>query len=110
MLLLPLYLFSVLITRMYEDKYDVPVSFDSGLRTSWRHCSWRDRLAISPWSVTALQICRWRVGTLFASCTVTVVQNMPVWPISPLPLKKKKLAPRRFFSKWFRATVCAFVD
>lgn len=55
-------------------------------------------------------MCRRRVGMLFVSCTAIVVQNLPAWPTSPPPREKKKLAPRRFFSKYVRATVRAIVD
>ena len=41
---------------------------------------------------------------------VILVQNLPVYPISPLPLEKKKLAPRRFYSKYLRAIVRVIID
>jgi hypothetical protein len=39
-----------------------------------------------------------------------LVTNFPAWPTSPPPCEKKKLAPRRFWSKYFRAIVRAMVD
>jgi hypothetical protein len=39
-----------------------------------------------------------------------LVTNLPAWPTSPPPREKKKLAPRRFCSKYLRATVRAIVD
>ena len=42
---------------------------------------------------------------LLASCNTILVTNLPAWPTSPPPREKKKLAPRRFWSKYLRATV-----
>jgi hypothetical protein len=39
-----------------------------------------------------------------------LVTNLPAWPTSPPPREKKKLAARRFSSKYLRATVRAIVD
>src|ERR1700710_2826422 len=39
-----------------------------------------------------------------------LVTNLPAWPTSPPPREKKKLAPRRFWSRHLRATVRAIVD
>jgi hypothetical protein len=101
---------SASITRTYEARKLLPSSFDSGPRTSSRHWSRRDRLAMSLYSVVALQINRWRVGTLLASCTAMLVTNLPAWPTSPPPCEKKKLAPRRTRSEYSRAMVRAIVD
>ena len=51
-----------------------------------------------------------REGTLLASCHAILVTNLPAWPTSPPPREKKKLAPRRFRSRYLRATVRAIVD
>jgi hypothetical protein len=96
--------------RTYEEWQPLPSSFDIGRRTSWCHWSQSDWLVMSLRSVIASQMYRWRVGTLFASCTATLVTNLPAWPTSPSPFVKKKLAPSRFFSKYLRATVRAMVD
>jgi hypothetical protein len=39
-----------------------------------------------------------------------LVTSLPAWPTSPPPREKKKLAPRRFWSRYLRATVRAIVD
>jgi hypothetical protein len=110
MLLLSPHSSSASTTRTYEEWQLLPSSFNRGRRTSWCHWSRRDWLAISLCSVTASQMYRRRVGTLFASCTATLVTNLPAWPTSPPPFVKKKLAPSRLFSKYLRATVRAIVD
>src|SRR5579862_2828959 len=51
-----------------------------------------------------------REDTLLASCHAMLVTNLPAWPTSPPPREKKKLAPRRFWSRHLRATVRAIVD
>jgi hypothetical protein len=61
-------------------------------------------------SLCSLWMIRWRVGTLFASCTAMLVTNFLAWLTSPLSREKKKLAPRRFCSKYLPATVRAIVD
>ena len=38
------------------------------------------------------------------------VKNLPAWPTSPPPREEKNLAPRRFRSKYVRATMRAIVD
>lgn len=97
-------------TRMYEDGQSFSPSFDSGRRTSCCHWSRRNWLAISRRSVRASHMCWLREGMLFASCHAMLVTNLPAWPTSPPPREKKKLAPRRFCSKYLRATVRAIVD
>jgi hypothetical protein len=97
-------------TRIYEEWQPLPSSFNSGSRTSSCHWSRRDRLVILLHSVTASEMYRRRVRTLLASCTATLVTNLPACPTSPPPRVKKKLAPRRFWSKYLRATVRAIVD
>lgn len=44
------------------------------------------------------------------SCTAIVVINLVAFSTSPPPLAKKKLAPRRLSSKYFRATVREIAD
>ena len=94
-------------TRMYET---FSLSFDIGRSTSCSHWSRRDWFAISRRSCMALQMCCWREGIFVASCTAMLMTNLPAWPTSPPPREKKKLAPRRFWSKYLRATVRAIVD
>lgn len=101
---------SASITGTYDEWQLLPSSFDRGRRMSWCHWSRRDWLAILLCSVTASRMYRRRVGTLFASCTATLVTNLLAWPASPLPFVKKKLALSRLFSKHLRATVRAMVD
>jgi len=98
------------MTRTYWGWQLVPSSFDKGPRTSWCHWSRRDWLAISLRSVIPAQMCLSREGTLLASCTATLVTNLPAWLTSPLPFVKKKLAPSCFFSEYPRAIVRAIVD
>jgi hypothetical protein len=97
-------------TSTYGDGQELLSSLDNGRRTSWRHWSRRDWLAISFCSIIASEINRWICGTLRASCTAKLVKNLPAWPTSPPPLEKKKLAPRCFWSKYLWATVRAIVD
>jgi len=103
---------SASITRRKEDGDKGLSSFTNfnGRMTSSRHCSERDRFAISLRSLTISQICVWRDGTASASCTARLVTNLPAWLTSPPPLEKKKLAPRRFCSLNLRATVREIVD
>jgi len=70
-----------------------------------RHWPRRDRAGISLRFVTASQIYLRSAGTLFASCTSILVKNLAALPTSPPPWEKKKLAPRRFSSKYLRAIV-----
>ena len=77
---------------------------------SWRHWSRREWFAISICSSAASEMYRPNDGALYASYIAIVVKNLPAWPTSPPPLEKKKLAPRRFCSKYLRATVRAIVD
>jgi hypothetical protein len=97
-------------TRMHEDREPLPFSFDRGRRTSCCHWSRRDWFAMPRRSARASHMCRSREGMLLASCTAMLVTNLPAWPTSPPPREKKKLAPRRFLSKYRRATVRAIVD
>jgi len=97
-------------TRTYDARQPLLSSFESGPRTSSCHWSRRDWLAMLLCSVTALEMCRRRVGTLLASCTAMLVTNFPAWPTSPPPRAKKKLAPRRTRSEYSRAMVRAIVD
>jgi hypothetical protein len=83
---------------------------DNGQRTSWRHWSRREWFAISICSSAASEMYGRNDGALCASCTAILVKILPAWPTSPPPLEKKKLAPRRFCSKYLRATVRAIVD
>jgi hypothetical protein len=53
-------------------KTDIRVySFDRRQRMIWCHWSRRDCFAISPHSVMAAQICKWREGTLLASLSTS---------------------------------------
>jgi len=95
---------------IYEDRDELSSSLESGRKTRWHHWSRRDWFAISFCSKTASEMNRWICGTLRASCTAKLVKSLPAWPTSPPPLEKKKLAPRRFWSEYLRATVRAIVD
>jgi hypothetical protein len=97
-------------TTTCEDWQPFSPSFDSGRRTSCYHWSRRDWLAMSRRFTRALHICGLREGMLLASCTAMLITNLAAWPTSPPPREKKKLAPRRFWSKYLRATVRATVD
>jgi hypothetical protein len=67
-------------------------------------------LAISWHLAIALEICCSRCGIFFASRTARVVNSFPAWLISPPPFEKKKLALRRCWSRYLRATGYAIVD
>jgi len=99
-------------TRTYEVRQPLPLppSLDSGPRTSSCHWWRRDRFVISLCSVTASEMYRRKVGTMLASCTAMLVTNLLACPTSPPPRAKKKLAPRRFWSKYSRPTVRAMVN
>jgi len=97
-------------TRMYGDWLPFSFNLESGRRTSCRHWSRRDWLAMLRRSKRASYICWPRDGTLLASCHTMLVTNLPVPPISPPPREKKKLAPSRAFLRYLRATMRAIVD
>jgi hypothetical protein len=49
-------------------------------------------------------------SVLYVSYIVILIKNLPVYLISPLPLKKKKLALRCFYLKYLRAIVRVIID
>ena len=107
---LPSYSSKASMTTVYDRYMLLPSSLDNGRRTSQRYQSQRDQLAMSLCSIIASQICSRRDSTVFASYTAILVKNLRAWLTSLPPIKKKKLAPRRFQLKYLRATVRAIVD
>ena len=100
----------VLIISRQEDGDKRLSNLNNRRITSWRYQSRREQFVISICSLIASEIYRRNNSALYVNCTAILIKNLPACPTSPPPLKKKKLALRRFYLKYLRATVCAIVD
>ena len=102
--------FNASITIVSENSSDVVFSVRNDWKINWVHWSRKVRSAIFRFLIIILQIIFLREADFFVNCHAMLENTLPAWRRFCWSRVKKKLAPRRSFSWYRRATVRAMVD